>query len=124
MKRITISREYPLSWGIWTVSPPGSVPPNTTVSVSSEPDGFMTGTEGTTTFKLDGTGATVTVHWNNPIVDSKGSMFESCARETSPAKIQPSNGRSRRRLRSVTAFQMTENAMGLKGMTATDPRCL
>lgn len=61
-----------LSGGIWSagLTPPSTIPGNSTVNWQSESDGFLTGTQGIATYvfadSTTNTEFSVTVSWDNP----------------------------------------------------------
>lgn len=65
-----------LSHGIWTTTPPFQIPNGTAGTWESESDGFMTGTEGTATYRLTNCADPrqnlkfAAFHWDNPYVGS------------------------------------------------------
>ncbi|KAF1995541.1 hypothetical protein P154DRAFT_526247 [Amniculicola lignicola CBS 123094] len=56
-----------LDGGEWTVSPPQVINPRTTITFSSESDGFLTGTEGTAHYVSAAKKLNVILYWNNPL---------------------------------------------------------
>lgn len=60
-----------LDHGIWpnSVLPPENIEPQEASSWQAESDGFMTGVQGTVTYKLDGVGDVV-ITWDNPFEGS------------------------------------------------------
>jgi hypothetical protein len=69
---LNLSRTYAnLDHGIWTnnVLPPENIPPQEPSSWEAESDGFMTGVQGTVTYKLEGVGDVV-ITWDNPFQGS------------------------------------------------------
>jgi hypothetical protein len=54
-----------LAHGEWTHRPPKTIGPNQKVTWASESNGFMTGTEGTVTYRIKG-GGQVYLWWDNP----------------------------------------------------------
>ncbi len=59
-----------LDHGIWSAAgqPPARIAQGAEGRWGSESNGFMTGTEGTAIYAVDGTGAKLTVYWDNPFV--------------------------------------------------------
>lgn len=71
-------QSYGLDHGIWSQEPPATVHNTGDVSWQSESNGFMTGTEGSVTYKTSNceegwrNDRTIRLHWNNPYVGSNG----------------------------------------------------
>ncbi|MCQ8773161.1 hypothetical protein [Streptomyces telluris] len=73
-------QSYGLDHGIWSQGqePPTTVYNTWDVSWQSESNGFMTGTEGSVTYRTSNceedwrNGRTIRFHWNNPYVGSNG----------------------------------------------------
>lgn len=73
----TMHRTYmKLDHGAWceNSSPPETIAAHESGQWCSESDGFMTGTEGTVHYHLDGEG-TVKVHWDNPYSGSNSYKY-------------------------------------------------
>jgi hypothetical protein len=62
-----------LSGGVWTTDmyPPADAPAKGSGKWESESNGFMTGTEGSVTYYLQGAGSVV-IGWDNPFSGSNG----------------------------------------------------
>ncbi|PHM74610.1 metallophosphoesterase [Xenorhabdus kozodoii] len=58
-----------LKSGIWNIKPPEKILAGGLVTFMPESNGFMTGTEGTTTYKTSD-GANITIYWSNPYIGS------------------------------------------------------
>ncbi|MEU1818917.1 hypothetical protein ABZ543_27575 [Streptomyces roseifaciens] len=73
-------QSYSLDHGIWSQGqePPATVSNTRDVSWQSESNGFMTGTEGSVTYRTSNceedwrNGRTIRFHWNNPYAGSNG----------------------------------------------------
>ncbi|MQA87487.1 MAG: hypothetical protein GEV03_23390 [Streptosporangiales bacterium] len=59
-----------LAHGVWAAKPPAEVAPGTTARWSSESSGFMTGTEGSVDFAIEGAATPCRFSWNNPFIGS------------------------------------------------------
>jgi hypothetical protein len=65
--RLTTARTQVLH-GVWTTKPPTSIDPNADATFASESNGFLTGTEGRTTFTS--AAGQFDIHWDNPFSGS------------------------------------------------------
>src|SRR5215208_2488493 len=72
-----------LDHGIWVERPPRII--GDRGEWESESDGVLTGTEGRTTYKIDG-GGEIRLHWDNPFVGSN-SYHESVAPQAAPSGV-------------------------------------
>ncbi|WP_157882222.1 OmpL47-type beta-barrel domain-containing protein [Streptomyces rubellomurinus] len=65
-RALVLTNHY-LDHGIWTHEPPARIEAGATASWESESNGFMTGTEGSAFFAIDGErGPDLRIHWDNP----------------------------------------------------------